>query len=113
MAWKLWLDDVRPLADEMHQDGWIHAHTAGEAEFFIVMLGAPEFVSFDHDLGEGNRTGMDFAKYLVEEDIRENGMFLPEDFDFIVHSANPVGAMNISTYLLQYLKVKSESQPII
>jgi len=45
-----------------------------EAVGFVSQNGAPDFISFDHDLGidkTGNLlpSGYDFAKWLVESDI--------------------------------------------
>jgi hypothetical protein len=62
----------------------------------------PKFVSFDHDLGPRRVTGMDFARWLIgyvmdkEVDV--------SDFDFYVHSQNPVGAENIRSYMRQGLE---------
>lgn len=58
-------------------------------------------VTFDHDLGEGQPTGYDIAKLLVEKDM-DDGVLLPS-FGFHVHSLNPVGAANINGLLNQYL----------
>lgn len=74
------------------------------------------FISFDHDLGMDNErkvlpSGYDFAKWLVEMDM--NGIIsIPKDFTFTVHSANPVGAENIRTYLCSYMEFKyNEKKP--
>lgn len=69
----------------------------------------PQYVSFDHDLGIG-KTGYDIAKYIVEMDLNMEGKYLPEDFDFNVHSANSVGRDNIIGYLKGYLKEKDLSK---
>jgi hypothetical protein len=52
-------------------------------------------------------TGYDFAKWLVFRDLQDRGDFLPKDFDFIVHSMNPVGAKNIREYLNSYIEFKN------
>lgn len=58
-------------------------------------------VWFDHDLGDVNDgTGYDCAKYLVDFCI-EHDMKLPE---YHIQSANPVGSLNIDSYLKSYLK---------
>lgn len=62
------------------------------------------FVSFDHDLGENDGTGMDCAKFLVEFDMKHP--ILSSDFTFYVHSQNPVGKENIEKYLNGYLDFK-------
>jgi hypothetical protein len=62
---------------------------------------------------------MDFARFLTGEDqkARDNAvagtpqqedLFLPDDFVFSVHSANPSGAKNIISHMNSYLKVRKE-----
>lgn len=100
--WKLFLDDERFPKEEK---GWIIIRSAEEAMDYIEKKGCPQYISFDHDLGHGIKTGMDLAKWLVERDLDRNG-FIPRGFSFYVHSANPIGAMNINMYLMQYLNKK-------
>lgn len=55
------------------------------------------FISFDHDLGEGeNNNGLYLAKYLYN-----NGYDIPE---YQVHSENPQGAANIISYMESWKK---------
>lgn len=61
--------------------------------------GLPDKISFDHDLGEV-KSGFDCAKWLVEYCI-DNQNNIP---NFVVHSANPVGAVNIRQLLLNATK---------
>jgi len=68
----------------------------------ILEYGCPNYISFDYDLGKNAPTGYDFAKWLIEEHVSKN-IRIPANFDFNVHSANPVNAKNISEYLKQYL----------
>jgi hypothetical protein len=70
--------------------------------------GCPSYISFDHDLGEDEPTGYDVAKAMIEKDMDEGGAFIPKDFKFHVHSANPVGARNINLLLLNYLRKRNE-----
>ena len=80
----------------------------------------PVYISFDHDLGctfdeDCNMidlpSGYDFAKWIVEQDM--NGTYkLHEDFEFNVHSANPVGKVNIEKYFNSYLKFKREKEAV-
>lgn len=103
MKWKLYLDDIRTTTDCT----FMIVRTVNDAQKLIHLLGVPIFISFDHDLGidgEGNLllSGYDFAKWLVEMNME--GIFtFAEDFDFRVHSQNPVGAKNIQEYLRNYL----------
>ena len=73
--------------------------------------GIPSYISFDHDLGvdeNGNvqASGYEIAKWLVEMDM--TGKYtMPDDFEFNVHSANPIGKENIEAYLNNYLEFRS------
>lgn len=84
---KIWLDDVR-RSPEGEAD-WVECTTAEQA---IALIGTCriKYISFDHDLGEG-RTGYDVAKFIEEGAYA--GRISP--IDYAIHSANPVGAMNI------------------
>ena len=68
----------------------------------VITYGFPEYISFDHDLGEDVPTGFDFAKWLVEHDMDTGTM--PKNFEYNIHSANPVGGANISGLLDNYLQ---------
>lgn len=99
----LYIDDLRmPKTDQ----NWIIVRNFEEGVKLVEELGFPAYVSFDHDLGEygDEKTGYDFAKWLVECDIIHDVM--TEDFDFNVHSANPVGAENIEKYIKNYKNFK-------
>lgn len=85
----------------------------GEAIHWMSQYGCPNFISFDHDLGNEQfpgffRSGMDVAKWIVNRDQEMNGRFIPNNFDFIVHSSNPAGAANIASYLSQYLVTRKQ-----
>lgn len=86
-----------------HLGDWVIAKNYDEAIEAINVLGFPSFVSFDHDIAS-KETGVDLAKYLVNLDLDFNTM--PRDFDYEVHSANPVGAENIRKLLESYLAQK-------
>lgn len=106
MRWSLFLDDIRNPKGPSPTNGWIVARSFAEALTAIHTLGPPVFISFDHDLGEDVPTGMDLAKWLVDQELDGN-LSLPRGFTFNVHSANPVGAKNIEGLLNGYLKTKS------
>ena len=98
---RMFLDDCREPRVENFD---IICRSYSDAIMYVKTNGIPEFISFDHDLGDDG-TGYDFAKWLVEQDI--NGIFaFPEDFSFNVHSANPIGKKNIESYLTNYLNYK-------
>ena len=109
MRYKLYLDDIRvPVhvgSGLKNTPGWLLARTYDEAVSMVKHHGCPVYISFDHDLGDENaKTGYDFAKWLVDQDLTYN--IIPSDFEFNVHSANPVGAANITNLLDAYLKTR-------
>ena len=102
---KFFLDDERFPPDNSGE--WIIVRTHDEFFDAITEYGPPDFVSFDHDLGdEINGSGMTVAKALVEMDLDDQ--IIPEGFDFYVHSQNPIGTTNISKLLHRYLEFKNE-----
>ena len=105
---RIFLDDVRAVADvypDDDPDTWVVCRGFHEA-VDAVTLGWPVHVSFDHDLGDGVPSGMDFAKFLVELDLLTGQM--PENFTFEVHSANPPGAANIRGLMQNYLDQRGQ-----
>jgi len=124
---KLFLDDVRSPKDaiglvlDIHnkfywENDWDVVRNYDEFVQYLEVNGAPEFVSFDHDLGDSamdeyfrnvatkgildydnikEKTGLDCAKFLVEY-CADESQPLPE---YLVHSANPVGKKNIESFL--------------
>lgn len=98
---KMFLDDERfPIGDD-----WFICRSFDEAVHFINRNGCPDFISFDHDLGDDSFSGYEFARWLVDQDLDQGG-FIPSNFQFYVHSQNPVGAENIRKYLSNYLRVR-------
>lgn len=63
----------------------------------------PDFISFDHDLGDG-KDGYDCAVYLVEYCLDNNLIFPP----FCVHSQNPVGKERIETFIKSFKKYQQQ-----
>jgi hypothetical protein len=104
---KLFLDDTRiPKDVQLYDADWIVVRSYEEAVDFVEAFGFPEWVSLDHDLGT-EKTGLDFAHFLVDLDLDRNVM--PNNFSFTVHSANPVGVKNITGLLDGYLRWKREA----
>lgn len=103
MTWDLFLDDVRNPGVQ----GWIIARNVKQAKDLIEKNGFPEFISFDHDLGD-DETSMELVNWMIEEDLNNEGCVIPKDFSFAVHSANPVGAKNIQAKLESYLEYRNE-----
>lgn len=107
----LFLDDIRQPEDVLNyikeprrsslydmyiSNRWEIVRSYDEFVNVLTQKGRPDFVSFDHDLGdvtnpEREMTGYDCAKYLVEY-CMVNDEFLPRYF---IHSQNPVGRSNI------------------
>lgn len=128
----LFLDDERIPADvtwveigngksyyESRGAPWEIVRSFDAAVQWVIDNGYPDVVSFDHDLGYAaltkhdsglvivsdateSKSGYDFAKWLVEYDMKTGDM--PACFSFTVHSMNPVGAKNIKSYLDNYIK---------
>jgi hypothetical protein len=124
---KLFLDDIRipkdaiGLVPDKHnkfywENDWEIVTNYDDFVQHIELNGVPNFVSFDHDLGDTamdeyfrnvatngtldyenieEKTGLDCAKFLVEYCVDKNQP-LPE---YLVHSANPVGKKNIESFL--------------
>lgn len=91
MSWNLYIDDLRtPPADR----DWLVCRSSQEALNRIMDIGMPSFVSFDHDLGEDDTT-MVFLRRLVNE-VWDGKTAIP---DYQIHSANPVGSLNIHSFM--------------
>jgi hypothetical protein len=104
MTYKLFLDDERNPVTPID---WKIARSFEEACRLFEEFGAPSFISFDHDLGQ-SLSGFDFAKWIVDKDQDQN--FLTEDFDYYVHSQNPIGKQNIEGLLNSYLRQKFDDK---
>lgn len=112
MTYNLFIDDERypqdvkwaSLEDQrMYRDGeWIIARNWFDVLETVVSLGFPQMISFDHDLGDGEITGYEIAQKLAN--MVMDGAEIPSDFEFRVHSKNPVGGENIRRYMENFLK---------
>ena len=90
----LYLDDLRSTPE-----GFERVYSYTEFVAYLEHKGLPDFISFDHDLGE-EFSGYDCAKYLVDYCL-DHQLPLP---DFVVHSQNPVGKENIERLLANFKK---------
>ena len=96
---KMFLDDERfPVTND-----FVIVRSMNEAIDYINSNGMPDFISFDHDLGDGG-TGYDLVKWIIDIDIQND--IIKSDFDFYVHSQNPIGKKNIESMLNNYLRFK-------
>lgn len=112
------MDDIRDIPAHFNKDEWVILRSYDEAVAYVLSLKEKiNFISFDHDLSYDHylsidptllkgleKTGYDFAKWIVEYDMDHN--ILADDFNFYVHSMNPVGAENIKQFMFSYLKIK-------
>lgn len=98
MTYKLFIDDERfPATDD-----WVIVRSSQEAIAMIIEYGMPYFISFDHDLG-GEDTAIRVIRWIIESFLDGNLEIHP-DFDFYVHSQNPIGAENIRKLMSGFLK---------
>lgn len=108
----LFLDDLR----YPHDVTWVRLPSYIDSDWYIVRsyvdavkwvqtFGWPDFIAFDHDLGDIEdgkieKTGYDFAKWLIDFDLDGNKM--PDNFSFVVHSQNHIGSRRISELFENY-----------
>lgn len=119
MYYNLFLDDERVPKDVKWQElppvQWIIVRDFDRFCSIIKENGLPNYVSFDHDLGDtaykqattgifdyskqGNeKTGYDCVKWLIEY-CMDNSIKFP---NYTVHSLNPVGKENIIKLIESY-----------
>jgi len=101
----LYIDDIR-MPKEF---GYDIVRTSRAAVTYMKREGCPRYISFDHDLG-GEDNSMIIVRWMVETDMEKDGKFIPENFEWFVHSANPVGVENINGLLKGYLTFRNESE---
>ncbi len=95
MMWKLFIDDLRPCPE-----GFVLALSSDEAKKIVEDKGMPSLISFDHDLGDTDTTIV-FLNWLIEN-------YYDSDIpDYIIHSANPVGAENIRSKMESWRKSRA------
>ncbi len=126
MTYYLFLDDRRQVYDAKwvnlpNDKIWRVAKSYGEFVSYIMDLGLPEFVSFDHDLAEehykvslqenehtgpdydygAEKTGMDAVKWLVDYCIIHKKKF-PK---YAVHSLNEAASKRMESYIKEKLDI--------
>lgn len=103
MSYKLFIDDERfPVGED-----WVITRSSVAATYVICTFGIPNYISFDHDLG-GEDTSVVFIKWLIEH-ILDNNLALPPDFEYYVHSQNPIGKKNIESLMDSFIKFVKEN----
>lgn len=87
------LDDERePVAK--NNIIWVIFRDGESLISMLDMVGLPDGISFDHDLGEDRMSGHDVAKEILAR-VVDQQLVVPVEFEFDVHSQNPIGANNI------------------
>lgn len=101
---RMFIDDERMPPYSWEKYDFVLVRSYDQAIDFFKKYGCPKLISFDHDLGT-EKSGLDIAKALIEMDMNSNSFdwFIPEDFEFTVHSMNPVGALSIYCLLNKYI----------
>lgn len=99
---RLYIDDIRTPKGNFDNI----TRSSNETIELMKIVGCPQYISFDHDLG-GDDTSMIIIKWMIELDLDKDGSFIPNNFEWNVHSANPVGSANINSYLNSYMKQKN------
>ena len=108
MTYYMFIDDERYPPDDGRD--WVIARNNKEVLSSLINKGMPSFISFDNDLAE-EIEGYDIAKLLVSLDMDEDsGYSFPKNFDYYVHSQNPIAKDNIIGYLENYLKFKKDNK---
>lgn len=84
---KLWVDDIRqpPV-------GWEATNSAVGA-MQAILNNPTEALSLDHDLGQGQPTGMDLLYAMARLNLKVASI--------VVHSANPPGRENMEAFIKQ------------
>lgn len=81
----------------------IIVRTQDEFELRLILMGIPDHISFDNDLGDGFGEGIECAKWMTER-IMDGDLILPDNFTFTVHSKNPVAADRIQNLLDSFIR---------
>lgn len=91
MSYKLFIDDERePVGND-----WVVARSSFDAAVIVAIGGMPSYISFDHDLG-GEDTSMAFLHWMGNICLDAGWNF---DFEYTVHSQNPIGRDNIIGFI--------------
>ncbi len=130
MSYNLYLDDMRYPYDTFNYTkdprysklDWIVVRSHAEFVKTVNKLGLPNLVSFDHDLADshydmiGQSNLLSWDEYYVSDDREMTGYdsakwlcdyCLDHDVNFpeyLVHSWNKVGSVNIKSYIENFKK---------
>ena len=90
----IWVDDTRGIPLSLVGDFDVFWARTYEEAIGLLQLPNIDMISIDHDLGKDRKTGYDIAKWMVENNICPDVVY--------VHSMNVVGAENIKHLLKRY-----------
>ncbi len=96
---KLYIDDMRRPPDS----SWDLVQDTAAAIEYLTLYGCPDEISFDYCLANG-LTIMPFIDWLIDMDKKQNGAFIPVNFQFDSHSSSIAGTRQILMVLGNYLK---------
>lgn len=103
MSYHLFLDDIRMPGDvtwiELPSAKYVVVRSYDEFCACITANGLPDHISFDNDLADLEKEGIDCAKWLVDEILDGH---LKGRFTYTIHSRNPVAAEWIAQYLKEF-----------
>lgn len=104
--YSLFLDDERTPKTKAPYGEWVVCRSFDIAiEYIMDTMEYPMYISFDHDLGENQKTGYDFVKWFVDDWDSFRATKTVESFpECNYHTANPVGRDNMKAYIDNYLK---------
>lgn len=105
MTYKLFIDDERFPPDVSYNE-WVVTQSSNDAIWAVESYGLPQYISFDHDLG-GEDTSIVFINWLINH-MLDNKLSFPKDFEYYVHSQNPVGKKNIENLMDNFIKFTKE-----
>lgn len=99
MTYKLWIDDKCPVDQTLSNinKDWKIARSSKEAIAIVERSGAPYFISFDYDLGDGE-TSMEFLKWFAKN-YGSKKLKLEPHFDYYVHTRNKLGIYTIYNFM--------------
>lgn len=100
---KLYIDDLRRPPDT----SWVLVRDTAEAIEYVSQNGCPDEISFDYCL-MGSLTIMPFIHWLIEQDKKAKGKFIPKAFCFDSHSSSISGTAEILRVLGGYLEKRQK-----
>jgi hypothetical protein len=99
MTYRMFIDDERFPPNDGKE--WVIVRSSYEAMAMVADRGVPNFISYDHDLGEKD-TSIIFIHWMMYLYLDGDISVFPTEF--AVHSQNPVGARNITALLLNFIE---------